>query len=99
MKRNAVNYKSVLSLFLPKGILDYFEIVDFSDMGSYYIICLDELPSIPEEYSSLPLVSKGFYPEIVVTDFPARNHTLNLLNPQQYELFQNEKDICLRCRA
>ena len=72
MKRNSVNYKSVLSLFLPKGILDYFEIVDFSDMGSYYIICLDELPAIPEEYSSLPLVSKGFYPEIVVTDFPAR---------------------------
>ena len=74
MKRNSVNYKSVLSLFLPKGILDYFEIVDFSDMGSYYIICLDELPAIPEEYSSLPLVSKGFYPEIVVTDFPARDH-------------------------
>ena len=78
MKRNVVNYKSVLSLFLPKGILDYFEIVDFSDMGSYYIICLDELPSIPEEYSSLPLVSKGFYPEIVVTDFPARDHTVYL---------------------
>lgn len=78
MKRNAVNYKSVLSLFLPKGILDYFEIVDFSDMGSYYIICLDELPTIPEEYSSLPLVSKGFYPEIVVTDFPARDHTVYL---------------------
>jgi hypothetical protein len=78
MKRNSVNYKSVLSLFLPKGILDYFEIVDFSDMGSYYIICLDELPAIPEEYSSLPLVSKGFYPEIVVTDFPARDHTVCL---------------------
>ena len=53
MKRNSVNYKSVLSLFLPKGILDYFEIVEFSDMGSYYIICLDELPAIPEEYSGL----------------------------------------------
>lgn len=78
MKRNSVNYKSVLSLFLPKGILDYFEIVDFSDMGSYYIICLDELSAIPEEYSSLPLVSKGFYPEIVVTDFPARDHTVYL---------------------
>ena len=75
MKRNSVNYKSVLSLFLPKGILDYFEIVDFSNMDSYYIICLDEFPAIPEEYSSLPLVSKGFYPEIVVTDFPARDHT------------------------
>ena len=78
MKRNSVNYKSVLSLFLPKGILDYFEIVDFSGMGSYYIICLDELPAIPEEYSSLPLVSTGFYPEIVVTDFPAGDHQVYL---------------------
>ena len=33
MKHKAIDYKSVLSLFLPKGILDYFDIVDYSDMG------------------------------------------------------------------
>ena len=38
MKHKAIDYKSVLSLLLPKGILDYFDIVDYSDMGSYYII-------------------------------------------------------------
>ncbi len=26
---------------LPQGILDYFDIVDYSDMGSYYIISLE----------------------------------------------------------
>ena len=78
MKHTAINYKFVLSLFLPQGILDYFEIVDYSDRGSYYIICLEELPEKPSEYSSRPLVSKGFFPEVVVTDFPARNRTVYL---------------------
>ena len=78
MKHKAIDYKSVLSLFLPKGILDYFDITDYSDMGSYYIICLEEYNIIPEEYSSLKLVSKGFYPEVVITDFPARDRTVYL---------------------
>ncbi len=78
MKHKAIDYKSVLSLFLPKGILDYFDIVDYSDMGSYYIICLEESKSVPSEYSHLPLVSKGFYPEITITDFPARDRTVYL---------------------
>lgn len=45
MKRQPIeiDYKSVLFLFLPQGILDYFDIVDYSDMGSYYLITLEEL--------------------------------------------------------
>ena len=35
MQRKQVDYKSVLSLFLPQGILDYFDIVDYSGV-SYY---------------------------------------------------------------
>lgn len=72
MQRQQVDYKSVLSLFLPQGILDYFDIVDYSDMGSYYIISLDEHKVIPSEYSDLKLVSKGFFPETLITDFPAQ---------------------------
>lgn len=78
MKRSEIDYKSVLSLFLPEGMLDYFDIVDYSDMGSYYVICLEEHKEIPSEYSDLRLVSKGFYPEIVVTDFPVRDRTVYL---------------------
>ena len=50
MQRKQVDYKSVLSLFLPQGILDYFDIVDYSDMGSYYLISLEERKVIPLEY-------------------------------------------------
>ena len=78
MRRKQVDYKSVLSLFLPQGILDYFDIVDYSDMGSYYLISLEERKVIPLEHSHMKLVSKGFFPETVITDFPARDRTVYL---------------------
>lgn len=78
MQRKQVDYKSVLSLFLPQGILDYFDIVDYSDMGSYYLISLEEQKVIPLEHSHMKLVSKGFSPETVITDFPARDRNVYL---------------------
>lgn len=78
MKCKQIDYKSVLSLFLPQGILDYFDIVDYSDMGSYYLITLEEHKVILSEYTHLKLVSKGFFPETVITDFPARDRTVYL---------------------
>ena len=56
-----IDYKAVLSLFLPKGLLEYFEIIDFLDMGSYYLISLEENNEIPESLRHLNLQSKGFY--------------------------------------
>ena len=78
MQRHTIDYKEILSLFLPAGLLDYFEFTDYSNMGSYYIFCLTEKDEIPEELQNLPLISKGFYPEIVITDFPVRDHTVYL---------------------
>jgi len=78
MPRKPIDYKEILSMFLPKGILDYFDFTDYSDMGSYYVFSLEEKNTIPDEYSSLALVSKGFYPEIVITDFPVRDRTVYL---------------------
>lgn len=57
-------------------MLDYFDLTDYSDMGPYYIFCLEEKNTIPNEYSSLSLVSKGFYSETVITDFPVRDRTV-----------------------
>ena len=78
MQKKPIDYKDILSMFLPKGMLDYFDFTDYSDMGEYYIFSLEEKNIIPEEYSSFPLVSKGFYPEITVTDFPVRDRTVYL---------------------
>lgn len=42
-------------------------------MGSYYLITLEKHKVIPSEYPHLKLVSKGFFSETVITDFPARD--------------------------
>lgn len=65
-------------MFLPEGLLDYFDITDYSNMGKYYIFSLEENNLIPSELSTLPLVSKGFTPPQVITDFPVRDHTVYL---------------------
>lgn len=56
--------------------LDCFDIVQFCAMDSYYMISLEELQIVPCEYSHLDLESKGFYPEVVITDFPPRYRTV-----------------------
>lgn len=72
------NSLEVLSLFLPSGCLDYFDVTDYSNMDTCYIISLEEKNIIPSEYSGLPLVSKGFHPTIEVQDFPARGKAVYL---------------------
>ncbi|MCI1473326.1 MAG: hypothetical protein LKH27_02840 [Prevotella sp.] len=51
-KVHPLDYKDVLALFLPAGILDYFEITEASNMGSYYLIGLIEKDIIPEELAT-----------------------------------------------
>lgn len=72
------NSLDVLSLFLPSGCLDYFDVTDYSNMDTCIIISLEEKNLIPLEYANLNLVSKGFHPEIEVQDFPARGKAVYL---------------------
>lgn len=72
------NSLEVLSLFLPSGCLAYFDVTDYSDMDTCYIISLEEKNVIPSEYADLSLVSKGFHPRIEVQDFPARGKAVYL---------------------
>ena len=71
-----IDYKSVLSLFLPAGLLDYFDITEASNMGDYFMLVLVEKDIVPENLQDLPLISNGFHKTITVTDFPVRDHTM-----------------------
>ncbi|AGA76704.1 ISAon1 family transposase N-terminal region protein [Echinicola vietnamensis] len=64
--------KDFLGLFLPAGILEYFEISSIDNRQDAYYIGLDENNIFPEEYSSHNLESKGFYEASTVQDFPIR---------------------------
>lgn len=63
---------SLLELILPEGILEYFEVSDFMKEEGCFRIYLVEKNVYPKEFVSENLVSKGFYEEITVQDFPIR---------------------------
>jgi hypothetical protein len=75
---------TVLSSFLPSGLLDYFDIVSFKEMGDLkskkdcFYIYLDEKNELPESYNSFPFESKGFYKRTKVQDFPIRGKAVYL---------------------
>ena len=75
---------SFVSLFLPEGILDYFDI-DYHSTFCYLktreegiLIHLSEKNIIPFEYDSSEYESKGFMPSVQVQDFPIRGKLLYL---------------------
>jgi len=66
------NYQALISLLLPEGILDYFDIVNTVNDKSGLSIYLDEKNMTPDGYRQEEVESKGFLAEIRVQDFPIR---------------------------
>lgn len=64
--------KTVLSLFLPEGILEYFDVTSVEKMEESYTISLAEKHLHPFEYAGQYLSSKGYFEAITVSDFPIR---------------------------
>lgn len=69
--------KNFLDLILPKGVLEYFLLTDFTST-SEICLYLEEKNIIPEEYKSDRLTSKGFFDEITIQDFPLRGKAVFL---------------------
>ena len=68
----------MFSLFLPAGLLDYFDLVNHVSQETCFIFFLEAKHSIHQEHSHLPLHSKGFFPDIEVQDFPVRGKAVYL---------------------
>ncbi len=64
--------KSVLALFLPEGILEYFDVTSVEKTEENYTISLEEKNLHPVEYAGQRLLSKGYFEAITVSDFPIR---------------------------
>ena len=67
-----IDYKSVLSLFLPAGILDYFDITEASNMGDYFMLVLVEKDIVPENLHDLLLISNYCCPLKVFVRYKIR---------------------------
>lgn len=67
------NYSALVSLLLPEGTLEYFDIVNTVNDKSGLSIYLEEKNLPPSGYKAEELESKGFLPEVRVQDFPIRS--------------------------
>lgn len=63
---------SLLNLVLPQGILEYFTVCKIEQAEATVNIYLSEKNIKPQEYVNDKLVSKGFFDEIRIQDFPLR---------------------------
>lgn len=72
------SFHSLLSLIIPEGVSNYFKLTSYAQTDKAIHIYLEELNSIPVEYQSNKLQSKGFFKEVILQDFPMRGQDVFL---------------------
>jgi hypothetical protein len=77
--------QELLALFLPEGILNYFELVSYSTKSSgkkiytkQLELSLDEKDIIPSEYKNYSYKSCGYMEARSINDYPIRNMLVSL---------------------
>lgn len=90
------NYRQLIELMLPAGILEYFELTNTTKDSKGINIFLEEKNIVPEEYKDHLLHSKGFLPEIQVQDFPIRGHKVALCIKRRRWEVQSTGEIVTR---
>lgn len=70
--------QELLKLLLPTYLVGYFDIVKFEEKEGLLHLYFEEKSTVPKEFSSLHLQSKGFHDEITVDDFPLRGKPVKL---------------------
>lgn len=78
-------HQSLLSLFFPEGLLDYFDIVNHQTASTDkelftkgLTIFLEEKKIIPEEYRNNEIKASGFMEAREISDFPIRDMLVKL---------------------
>jgi hypothetical protein len=59
-------------MILPTVLVEHFDLVKSDKIDEQLHLFFEEKAEQPKEFSSLSLISKGFYNEISVQDFPLR---------------------------
>jgi hypothetical protein len=62
----------LLSIILPEGIENYFELINYTKSEEELHLYLEESNKQPEEFIKEKLTSKGFFSEVTIQDFPIR---------------------------
>ncbi len=70
MESNNKHFNSLLQLFLPPELFEYFEIILIGSEGKEVHVHLDELNIKPDVFAKEKLISKGFHAAVIIHDFP-----------------------------
>lgn len=65
-------YIDFLKLIMPYVLIDHFDLIKTYKEGDLLHVFFEEKHEQPKKFSSLCIVSKGFYNEITIQDFPLR---------------------------
>ena len=68
----------LLSMILPEGILEYFNVKKASKSSNIFEVWLEEKPALNNEINGINVISKGFHKEIIIKDFPLRSRAVHL---------------------
>lgn len=86
--------KELAGYLLPEGILEYFDIIKHDSTNNRIHFYLQEKNTIPEEYKSERLHSKGFSPEITIEDFPLRGKSVFLyIKRRRWKVVETNKEV------
>lgn len=66
------SYIELLKLILPEFLIENFNITSFKNSEENLHLYFEEKATVPAEFVSLELVSKGFLDEVTIQDFPLR---------------------------
>lgn len=72
------SFKALLPMIIPEGVSDYFVLSGHRKDTTGIHIYLEELNAIPFEYQNNKLLSKGFFDEVILQDFPIRGQEVYL---------------------
>lgn len=69
---------AIVKLLLPEVLITHFELKKYKIEGEEIHFYFTEFNTIPDEFMSNKLSSKGFFPEATVQDFPIRGKNVYL---------------------
>lgn len=72
------NFRKLVEMLLPAGVLEYFDLIDSSQDKEGIDIYLEEKNKIPVEHQHKKAHSKGFFSEVAIQDFPIRGQKVTL---------------------
>lgn len=83
-------------LFLPEGVLDFFDVSRVDRQPDSIIFHLEEKNIHPIEYANCQLTSKGFFEPALIQDFPIRGKKSFLSVRRRRWINETSGDIVMR---